>query len=262
MLAQELDKLHREVKVRENQSMQAVISSRQSFTRENSREKQSEIDKIFGVHSFHDELKEYEEKKNFEKKLMVGRFFGPPSSEHNDTILKFQNNRDTFKLHFFQATLNLYNRIVSIMESIICESSSTHHTSDFISICQKHILLGSKMSNTTKMLHELMNQKHNVAHPLETLFDDYIHKLSGKNDTLRKLWKWTVCNSKIMIAILKRVKVVEIFEENMREGGGRNCSRRLFHSLGVFHRQNLPDLHGEALRGWKEPVGDIAHVQE
>jgi hypothetical protein len=200
--------------------MQALLNSKRSLSRLRSTGQLSEIDKIFGADSDVDENKDYEEKKNLDKKILKGRFFGPPLEEHNTTTFDLQNRRDTFKLRFYQSALSFYSRVVSIMESIIYESSSTHHSTDFIKCSQKHILLKGKAGNTIKVLDELLDPRQNVAHPLESVFDDYITKLTGENSILRSLWKWTVRNSKIMVAILKRIRVVEIFDDILNGGGG------------------------------------------
>lgn len=227
-MTHELETLQREYEVHEIQSMQALLNGKRSLSRLRSFGPLSEIDKIFGADSEVDDNKDYEERKMLDTKISKGRFFGPPLEEHNATTFDLQNKRDTFKLRFYQSALTFYSRVVSMMESIIYESSSTHHSADFIKSSQKHILLKGKASNTVKILDELLDPKQNVAFPLESLFDDFITKLTGENPILKALWKWTVRNSKIMVAILKRIKVVEIFEETMNGGGGNFSFLQIF----------------------------------
>jgi hypothetical protein len=213
--------------------MQAILNGKRSLNRNKSLEKLSEIDKIFGEDTEENEMKDYYERKHLDLKIMKGRFFGAPGAEHNDNNFDLQNSRDTFKLRFFQSALTFYSRIVSMMESIIHESSSTHHSTDFIKCSQKHILLKGKVSHTIRILDELLDPKHHMAHPLISLFDDYIQKLTGENDMLRTLWKWMVRNSKIMNAVLKRITVIEVVEDAQRVGGGRHKLLKTFSQFWV-----------------------------
>lgn len=201
--------------------MNIYRKSLNSISKINNQKTTMDFDKILNEKSVMEYSIDTNQPKMFSEEMIKGRFYGPPTPLQTDYTFEMLNNANVYMLRFYTSALNFYNRLVCILESIIHETSSTHHSSDFIRYSQKHILLKGKASNTITILDELMASKQRVGHSLEALYMDCICRLTGKTDMQETCWKWLVRNSKLINAIMKRVTVVETIESIRNEGTGK-----------------------------------------
>lgn len=218
----ELGKLHDEFQIEESNPYTAFGKSLSSVVKLRHQQTALDFDKILNDQGVMDNIVDPDEPKKYSDLVILGRFYGPPTSLSTDYTYELLNDRDTSHLRLYLAALNLYNRIVSLLEAIIRQSSSSHHSSDFIRCSQKHLLLKGKVSNTVRILDELIDSKKFVGHPLETLFEDYVSKYTRNAKLPAECWRWMVRNSKMITAMMKRLTMIEAIELAARRSPGRS----------------------------------------
>lgn len=212
MMTMELKRLREEYDIEDVNPLKMYRQTLSSVSKLKHQRTAMEFDKILNDQGIMEKQIDLDQPKRFSEEMIKGRFYGPPTPLQTDYSFEQLNRTNVFMLQFYTSTLIFYNRLVCILESIIHESSSTHHSSDFIRLSQKHILLKSKASNTMNILDELLTGKPHMSNSIESFYADYIGKFTGKTGLQEQCWKWLVRNSKLINAVMKRSSLVEVVE--------------------------------------------------
>ena len=170
-----------------------------------------------------EEIEEYQRgvslgAKSYNTNMNLARFYGETLTEATNCDLQALNKQDVCLININLSFQTLLKRLIGILQAVMDQSSSHHHSTLFIKCIQRSLFYLERLNKQNKNAFTLDEHLIRSNNSLESIYDEVIVPAKGFRKVQQALWRWCVSNSKVVNTVVRKYQATEAAETHIQTG--------------------------------------------